>query len=64
MHGIFFCSQGFKKTSNALNFDANIVNIEYCFDCFLPAGGDKVGSLADAEFTLSLLQVSFVLVLL
>ena len=58
MHGIFFCSQGFKKTSNALNFDANIVNIEYCFDCFLPAGGDKVGSLADAEFTLSLLQLS------
>ena len=45
---------------------------EYCFDCFLLAGGDKVGSLGDVEFTLvccgsladSLLQMSFVLALL
>ena len=44
---------------------------KYCFDCFLLAGGDKVGSLADVEFTLvwcgsladSLQQLSFVLAL-
>ena len=48
-----FCgSRVFKTMSNALNFEVNIINIEYCFNCFLPACGDKVGSLADVEFTL------------
>ena len=45
-----FVSQVFKTTSNALNFDVNIVNIALI--AFLLAGGDKVGSLADVEFTL------------
>ena len=45
-----FLSQVFKTTSNVLNFDVNIVNIALI--AFLLAGGDKVGSLADVEFTL------------
>ena len=41
----------------------------FCFDQFLLAGGDKIGSLTDVEFTLvwmladSLLQLSVVLAL-
>ena len=45
----FFCSQVFKTTSNVLNSDVNIVNIAL-IDCFLFAGGDKLGSLGDVEF--------------
>ena len=29
-----------------------ILYCKYCFGCFLLAGGDKAGSLADVEFTL------------
>ena len=67
-----FCSQVF-KTSDVLNSDENIVNIALiAFISARSAGGDKVGSLADVEFTLvwcgsladSLLQLSFVLALL
>ena len=46
-----FSNQVFKTTSNVLNFDVNIV-LKYYFDFFLLAVGDKVASLADAEFTL------------
>ena len=53
-NGVMFCGRHFfvvkysKTTSNVLNFDVNTVNI----DCFLHAGGDKVGSQTDVEFTL------------
>ena len=55
----------------ALPFFVVKYSSKYCFDCFLLAGGDKVGSLADVEFTLvwcgsladSLLQMPFVLAL-
>ena len=46
----FFCSQVLKTTSNFLNSDVNIANITFGY--FLLASGDKVGSLADVEFTL------------
>ena len=64
-----FCSQVF-ETSNVLNSDENILNLALI--AFFLAVGDKVGSLADIEFTLvwcgslanSLLQLLFVLALL
>ena len=45
-----------KKNKNRVMFCARHFFIvkckcsKYCFDCFLFAGGDKVGSLADVEF--------------
>ena len=46
----FFCSQVFKTKPNVLNSDVLNSDCKYCFDCFLFAGGDKLGSLDDVEF--------------
>ena len=46
---VTFCFQVFKTTSIVLNSDVNTVSI-VLMNCFLFAGGDKAGSLADVEF--------------